>query len=53
MLSNVHTELLEAVSEAAYEIYWPFAVWEDPEGNLDMAAARIMYRTTLRRHPRE
>ena len=44
MLSNVHAELATAAGQAAYEIYWPFTVWDDPEGNLDTAAARIMYR---------
>ena len=44
MLTNVHAELAAAASQAAYEIYWPFTVWDDPEGNLDTAAARIMYR---------
>ena len=30
MLTNVHAELLEAVSEAAYQTHWPFIPESDP-----------------------
>ena len=43
MLTNVHAELLEAVSEAAYQYHWPFTPESDPY--FLAAPVRIMHNT--------